>query len=383
VKKLFFMFVLVLIVIVSSAPGFSSDNNVNHLPGPYHLLFNFTFEDNNQKCSDGRDNDKDGLIDCRDGDCTNTDVCINTCTNGLLDFGEYWVDCGGSCGICPTCVDGIKNGNETGVDCGGTCLSCSASGSGQTLDIENSATYGYNFRIYLPPGYSDSGSFPLIVFLHGAGERGENLDLMDNNGPLKYVNASWWNYDFVVIAPQVPSGDWWNRVKIKQLYDNVITLYTGIDQRRVYITGLSMGGFGVNDIMQNSSNDWVTANAEICGGIAVNQNACNYKDTPSWSFTCDWDPTVTNAYRILDWAKILHGENNSYSCGNTEPNPKIRMSLFDCGSHNSWSRVYNPFGSASSYILSTDRGVNSAHQFPYGVVNNAPPLYDWFLHSRK
>ncbi len=359
-----------------------AENNSSH-QGSYHILLSKSTEDSNARCSDGRDNDRDSFIDCLDSDCAATDICTNMCTNSILDFGEYWTDCGGGCGVCPTCVDGIKNGSETGIDCGGTCLSCDASGSGQIVDIKDISQYSYNFRMYLPPGYAHSKSFPLLIFLHGAGERGDDLNKVDNHGPLKHVNDDWWNYDFVIIAPQVPSGGDWSANLIKGLYDKVKTVYTGIDQNRVYITGLSMGGYGVDKIMRGDTNTWVTANAEICGGIATNAKACNYKDTPSWSFACDYDPTVKSAYQILNWAKILHGENNTYSCGNNELNPRIKISLFDCNSHNSWSRVYDPFKNQSEYTLSTDREVNSLHQFQYGVANDAPPIYDWFLNSKK
>lgn len=359
-----------------------AENNSSH-QGSFHILLSKSTEDNNTRCSDGRDNDRDSFIDCLDSDCAATDICTNLCTNNILDFGEYWTDCGGGCGVCPTCVDGIQNGSETGVDCGGNCLSCDASGSGQIVDVTNSAEYGYKFRMYLPPGYNDSGSYPLLIFLHGLGEVGDNLNLVAKHGPLKHVGEEWWHYDFVVIGPQVPSGNSWSRNTLKQLYDKVKTEYQGIDQKRVYITGLSMGGNGVNSVMINNEHDWITANAEICGGIATNAKACNYKDSPSWSFACDYDPTVKSAYQILKWAKILHGENNTYSCGNNELNPKIKISLFDCNSHNSWSRVYDPFKNQSEYTLSTDRGVNSLHQFQYGVANDAPPIYDWFLNSKK
>jgi hypothetical protein len=347
------------------------------------LLLGDTDQQNHEgRCTDNIDNDQDGFIDCEDSDCSTKAVCLNSCTNGILDYGEYWTDCGGTCGVCPSCTDGVHNGDETGIDCGGTCLSCDASGSGQIVDIKDLVLYPYNFRMYLPPGYTNSGTFPLLIFLHGAGERGDNLDQVDNHGPLKHVNANWWNYDFVIIAPQVPIGKNWNGTAVRQLYDTVKTVYTGIDQNRVYITGLSMGGYGVNAIMQSNSNDWVTADAEICGQVATNQNACNYKNTPSWSFACDYDPTVGYAWSISPWAAILHGENSTYSCGNSEPNPNIKISLFDCNSHNSWARVYDPFQNPSNYLLSTDRDVNSDHQFEYGVINGAPPLYDWFLHSQ-
>lgn len=352
--------------------------------GSYHILLSASEENSDGRCSDGKDNDHDNLIDCLDDDCTATAICTNTCTNNILDFGEYWTDCGGTCGVCPTCVDGIQNGSETGVDCGGTCLSCDATGSAQIVDIKDTAHYNYNFRMYLPPGYAANKSFPLLIFLHGAGERGDDLDKVDNHGPLKHVNDGWWNYDFVIIAPQVPSGsNSWNASKVKGLFDKVKTVYSGIDENRVYITGLSMGGYGVDGIMRNDDNDWVTANAEICGVVATNAKACNYKDTPTWGFACDTDPTVGYAWSISPWAKILHGKDTTYSCGNSEPNPLIKISLFDCNSHNSWSRVYDPFKNQTEYTLSTDRGVNSQHQFNYGVSNNAPPVYDWFLNSKK
>ena len=98
-------------------------------------------------CNDTVDNDQDGYIDCEDSDCSTASVCLDSCENGQLDFGEYWTDCGGECGVCPTCSDGTQNGDETGIDCGGTCLSCEADGSGQIVDIKNLTQYPVNQNI--------------------------------------------------------------------------------------------------------------------------------------------------------------------------------------------------------------------------------------------
>jgi len=177
------LMVVFLSVLSQQSVGNAMDNEISFI---YNLLFSPRAERTEASCSDLRDNDKDGHIDCFDSDCATTEVCQNSCTNGILDYGEYWADCGGSCDPCPTCGDGIQNGDEAGVDCGGSCISCSATGDGQMVDIEDSATYGYNFRMYLPPGYSNDGKYPRLIFLHGAGERGYNLNKVAVHDPLKF-----------------------------------------------------------------------------------------------------------------------------------------------------------------------------------------------------
>ncbi len=98
-----------------------------------------------------------------------------------------------------------------------------------------------NYLLYLPVGYEDRSQWPLILFLHGAGERGDNLSLVATHGPPKVAQAL--QLPFVIVAPQCPAGVGWDARELSALLDDVESSYR-IDKDRIYVTGLSMGGFG-------------------------------------------------------------------------------------------------------------------------------------------
>jgi hypothetical protein len=113
----------------------------------------------------------------------------------------------------------------------------------------------YNYLVYLPPSYEQrEESYPLLLFLHGAGERGTNINLVKTHGPPKIVGSSTSmqslfgneEFPFILISPQCPSGWWWENVPLHDLMDEVLKNYD-VDLSRIYLTGLSMEdlAFGV------------------------------------------------------------------------------------------------------------------------------------------
>ena len=100
------------------------------------------------------------------------------------------------------------------------------------------------YWLYLPEDYDakPGEKWPLVLFLHGAGERGDDLEKVKIHGPPKLV-AKGKQFPFVLVSPQVPTGDRWHADELAKLLDSLANTLR-IDTQRMYVTGLSMGGSG-------------------------------------------------------------------------------------------------------------------------------------------
>lgn len=121
------------------------------------------------------------------------------------------------------------------------------------------------FLIYLPKDYRavPDRRWPLLLFLHGAGERGTDLSLVAKHGPPKLV-ARKRDFPFVVLSPQCPANQIWDHDALLALLDHVLARFR-IDPRRVYLTGLSMGGYGTWSLGLKYPERFA-AIAPVCGG---------------------------------------------------------------------------------------------------------------------
>lgn len=126
----------------------------------------------------------------------------------------------------------------------------------------------YKYGIYLPESYNPAADkdWPLILFLHGAGEKGNNLELLKRQGLPKYLSARK-DFPFVVAYPQCPRQAHWHPSLLNEWLEEVLTKVKA-DKTRLYLTGISMGGYGTWH--------WAAANPEkfaailpICGGGEV------------------------------------------------------------------------------------------------------------------
>ena len=124
------------------------------------------------------------------------------------------------------------------------------SGSGgqseQMFQKEITKKVSLKYLLYLPKGYGEKKDqkWPLMLFLHGAGERGDDLNLVKKHGPPKLIDQGK-EFPFIVVSPQCPINSWWPEQvdALTALLDEVQSKYA-VDADRVYLTGLSMGGFG-------------------------------------------------------------------------------------------------------------------------------------------
>lgn len=145
----------------------------------------------------------------------------------------------------------------------------------------------------LKPNSADSTVYPLVIFFHGSGERGNN-----NNAQLKHIAPLFLNeanrtqYPCFVLAPQCKKGSYWGGVArpLFTLIDEIIAKYP-IDKKRIYITGVSMGGYGTWWLLGKFPNRFAAA-IPVCGGGDARW-AKSFAQTPVWAFHGSKDNTVT------------------------------------------------------------------------------------------
>ena len=191
------------------------------------------------------------------------------------------------------------------------------------LDIEIKVQMDY--WIYLPQDYDKQEKVPLLLFLHGAGERGNDLNKVKVHGPPKLIAAGK-NFPFIVASPQCPDGRWWETHELVALIDSLESQYK-IDPDRIYVTGLSMGGFGTWGLAARIPNR-LAAIAPICGG-GNTVTARSIAKLPTWAFHGAKDTVVplSLSQDMVDAMKKNGGE------------PKL--TVYPEAGHDSWTETYN------------------------------------------
>lgn len=204
----------------------------------------------------------------------------------------------------------------------------------------------YDYWLFLPADYNDSTDpVPLILFLHGAGESGMNLDVVKKHGPPKLVAATPEKYPFIVVSPQASNTgvgvfERWSADDLLLLLDDVQKKYR-VDPDRIYLTGLSMGGFGSWRLAAKAPGRFAAV-APICGGGDPKTQAAALRNVPIWAFHGDKDPVVplSRTTDMIDAIKAAGGE----------PILTVYLDV----QHDSWTETY---------------------------AN--PELYDWFLSHKR
>lgn len=199
----------------------------------------------------------------------------------------------------------------------------------QSFAGEVSLKVGYSYLLTLPEGYETDTAkeWPLLVFLHGAGERGTDLELLKKHGPPKLIAAGK-KFDAIVVCPQVPTGNIWNEHGVKALTDEIIRTHR-VDTSRLYLTGISMGGFGTWDTAL-AYPDTYAAIAPICGGAGVGfVMAERIKDLPCWIFHGDKDGAVS-----VDFSTRMHGALQKVGSS-------AKLTIYPGVGHDSWTQTYD------------------------------------------
>lgn len=182
------------------------------------------------------------------------------------------------------------------------------------------------YWLYLPEGYTAEKKYPLVLFLHGRGERGSNLDAVLTHGPPKLVKEGK-SFPFIMVAPQLDGVHmFWQTNELLALLDHIEAEYS-VDADRVYCTGLSMGGFATW-ALGVAAPERFAALLPICGG-GDPPNAGRLKGIPIWVFHGADDPVV----RVSLSEDIV---NAIKKAGGTP-----RFTSYPGVKHDSWTETYN------------------------------------------
>lgn len=169
---------------------------------------------------------------------------------------------------------------------------------------------------------------PLIIFLHGSGERGTDVEKVKVHGPLKYVNNN--TLDAFILAPQCPENTYWESESLFQLTQKICKENPNIDTQRIYLTGLSMGAWGVWNLAF-AHPEMFAAIVPIAGfvdRVPMVEN-CKIKHIPTHIYHGLLDDVVDVNYAIEIYKKLKTCSLN------------IALTIFDDANHDSWSRVYD------------------------------------------
>ncbi len=158
--------------------------------------------------------------------------------------------------------------------------------------MTSTMTSSLNYLTFLPKSYAAKGpGVPLILFLHGSGERGTDLEKVKAWGPPAIAEKDA-DFPFMVISPQLADGEAWHALALKGLLDQVLAKYN-VDRRRVYLTGLSLGGYGAWDLASRYP-EYFAAVAPICGG-GIARMVGSMRGVPTWVFHGKLDDAVPEA----------------------------------------------------------------------------------------
>lgn len=196
----------------------------------------------------------------------------------------------------------------------------------------------YKYLDFVPANATDK-KLPAILFLHGSGERGDDLSKIENSGPRGYAKKNAKDFPFIVISAQCPYNDWWNPLAVKDLVDEILAKYP-IDPDRLYLTGLSMGGFGTWSVGSKFPEPFA-AMVPICGGGDPKQ-IDKLVDMPLWVVHGGADKTVrpSQSYRMIEALRKKQG--------------RVRFTFYPAAGHDTWTATYND-----------------------------PRLYAWFLEQKR
>lgn len=197
------------------------------------------------------------------------------------------------------------------------------------------------YLLHVPEPPSDAAApdhWPLVLFLHGAGERGEDLNRVRSYGPPKRIDDGAY-FPFICVSPQCWENERWSVATLAALLDSVVDEQRA-DRARMYVTGVSMGGFATWALAIAHPRRFA-AIAPVCGGGDPSA-VCAIAAVPVWTFHGAKDDVVP-AQRTEEMVNALR------ACGGD-----VRFTTYPEAGHDSWTETYNN-PDLYEWLLSHDR----------------------------
>ena len=201
----------------------------------------------------------------------------------------------------------------------------------QVLELDDGPVKKVPYLLYLPKdyGHDEGRKWPLVLFLHGRGESYGPLNLVAKWGLPKMVKDGH-DLPYILVSPQCPGDDSWSRAgqqgALLKLLDFIGSKYA-VDINRVYLTGLSMGGYGAWRLAADCPERFAAV-VPICGGGRT-EDAERLKDIPIWVWHGDQDRAV-DFHRSRDMVAAIRKAGGQ----------KIKFTTLEGVGHNSWSAAY-------------------------------------------
>ena len=181
------------------------------------------------------------------------------------------------------------------------------------------------YALHIPASIKEKK--PLLIFLHGSGEKGTDIEKVKIHGPFKYLKDH--KLDAYVLAPQCPENEEWDA---EVLYRLILKIQkeNNIDSDRIYVTGLSLGGWGTWNLAF-AHPDMFAAIVPISGFVDLIQleQTCKIAKIPTRIFHGLMDDVVNIDYAITIYKELKKCNSN------------VEFTIFDDAGHDSWSRVYD------------------------------------------
>lgn len=194
----------------------------------------------------------------------------------------------------------------------------------KTFEATLTQRVSLRYLLYLPDGYDPAGkAWPLVLFLHGSGERGTDLSILARQGLPKLAQTR--HLPFILVAPQIPEGEVWSADALKALLDDLQSTLR-VDPDRVYLTGLSMGAFGAWDLAISQPDRFAAMAVVSGGGNPV--EVCKLKSVPVWIVHGRKDDVIP-----VSWAEEM-GRRLERCAGN------VKVTVHPDAGHDAWTRTY-------------------------------------------
>jgi predicted peptidase len=204
------------------------------------------------------------------------------------------------------------------------------------------------YLLYHPVKSQMATKRPVVLFLHGAGERGLNISDTIVHGPIKHRHDNKELLGSYILVPQCPTDGWWQPTTLMRLLETVINdPRHHIDADRIYVTGLSMGGYGTWNLIARYPNFFAAA-VPVCGGGKIDSLTITLKINGPPQFN---KSDMSVARNVSVWA--FHGDRDKavpYTQSLTltrllkdAGNPNVKLTIYEGVGHDAWSPTYaNP-----------------------------------------